>query len=204
MKRVVFGFLAVVVMTGSAFASAELVKERAKQQRDLNNQQQGVAPPPPPAATPHPPSFGSAPSSSQGISAAQQSLIDRLQADFTIVKLGTEATAEQKQRLQVDIATLAKGSMKPSSASLGKLAGHLAVALSEKQVSANDLAKVSRNINIVVNCGSLTPARAAIFANDTQLILKNAGVSAARAQAVGNDLTAIINEIQKAKPKLYQ
>ena len=58
MKRLIITVLAATLFTGSAMASAELVKEKAKQQRDLNNQRQGITPAP---TTPVPSSGAASP-----------------------------------------------------------------------------------------------------------------------------------------------
>ena len=118
--------------------------------------------------------------------------------------IGMTATADQKQRVQDDIALLAKGANKPSKPALTKLSADLAVALSEKTLSQSDMTRLTRNINILVNCGRLTSARAQSFVNESQIILKNSGISSATVQLIVKDLNAIIVELQKNKPELFQ
>ncbi|HWF17772.1 MAG TPA: hypothetical protein VG754_00810 [Verrucomicrobiae bacterium] len=202
MKRTITTILATMLIANIAMASAELVKEKAKQQRDINNQQQGIAPAP---SSPAPGVSAPSPSGPQpGISPAQQALVERLQNDLAIFKTGATVTPEQKSRIQDDLSLLMKGSYKPSKATLAKLAEHLSAALAEKPLSPTYMTRLSRDINIVVNSAFLTPAQSQRFVADAQLALKNGGVSAGTVQLIGNDLGSIINEIQKSKPKLYQ
>lgn len=204
MKRIIFTLLAAMLMANIAMASAVLVKERAKSVRDQNNQQQGVATPPPNNPSSGAPSGGGASSGAQGISSAQQSLIDRLNNDLTVIKVSTPATAVQKQHVQDDLASLSKGANKPSKTALAKLSQDLTTALVEKQLSSKDLGQLAKNINIVVNCGFLTADRAQTFVNESRIILKNAGVSDPTVQLIVKDLNIIIVEIQRKKPDIFQ
>ena len=205
MKRFLSSVLITLLMAKTAWASADLVKERAKRQRDINNEQQGVVPPAPNApAQPGGYAAPATPSGPQGISSAQQKLVDRLETDFTAIKPATTATPEQKQSLQNDLATLAKGANKPSSPALAKLAANLSAALAEKTIAAPQLTQLAKNLNIIMNCTIMNSARAQTFVAEAQTVLKTAGVSAPNVQAVGSDLKAIVAELQKSKPKLYQ
>ncbi|HZV33132.1 MAG TPA: hypothetical protein VFB72_01040 [Verrucomicrobiae bacterium] len=204
MKRTTTTISAMMLMAFSLWAGdpAQIAKERAKQQRDINNQQQGVTPPqnsPPPSA--------SAPSSSApqgGISAAQQALIDRLQTDFNSIKPGSASSVGQKLHLQDDIASLDKSAYKPSKTTLAKLSEHLTAALAESPVSYRDLGQIARDINVILNSANLSMVQSEHFVSDTQLRLKNSGVSPATVQLIANDLGAVIVEIQRSKPKLFQ
>ena len=196
-----FAAILIAIITTNAMASAEIVKQRAKEQRDLNNQQQGVVPATPAAPAPSTPA---APAPPQGISAAQQSLLTHVQTDFTAIKPGATVTADQKNHLVDDLALLGKGTVKPSKQALTKLASDLTAAFAEKTLPAKDMTQLVKNINIVANCGFLTAPQAQTFIAEAQTILKNAGVSAPVTQAVGTDLKAIVTEIQRSKPSLYQ
>ncbi len=203
MKQIFFSVMASLVIVNGAFASAELVKQKAQHIRDVNNQQQGITPAAPaapgssqaPAGTPAPP---------PRMSAAQQALVDRLENDLTAIKAGATVTDQQKTGLQTDMATLAKGANQPSKTNLAKLAADLATGLADKGVTEKDMAQLAKAINIVANCGPLTQARAQAYVTAAQGILKSSGVSDANIQPISADLKAIITEIQKSKPKLYQ
>ena len=196
-----FAAILTAIIATNAMGSAEIIKQRAKEQRDLNNQQQGVVPAAPAAAAPAAPATPAPP---QGISSAQQSLLTHVQTDFTAIKAGSTMTADQKNHLADDLALLGKGSVKPSNPALTKLASDLASAFAEKTLPAAQMTQLVKDINVVANCGFLTAAKSQTFVAEAQTILKTAGVSAPVTQAVGADLKAIVTEIQKSKPALYQ
>ena len=204
MKRSIFTCAAWLLVAGSALADpAEIIKQKALGIRDMNNQREGITPAPaapaPAYAAPAP-----APAAPSGPSATQQALIDRFQVDLTAIKSGTSATADQTVALQNDMGTLAKGANKPTKPELAKLSTDLAAALSEKTISAVEMAQLTKNINIVMNCSVISAAYAQTFASAAQAALRNSGVSDAKVDAVGADLRAVVNEIQKSKAKLYQ
>jgi len=201
MKRFTTTLLATVLLANIAMGSAELVKQKAKQQRDINNQQQGVTTPAP--STPATTATPGTPSAPQGINPAQQALLDHLQTDFASIKAGTPATAEEKQHLLTDFSVLAKG-VKPTKDELTKLANDLAGALAEKTPAAKDLAQMAKDVNIVCNCGILSSAQSQTFIAEIQSILKKNAVSETAVTTIGADLKAIVKEIQKNKPSLYQ
>ena len=200
MKRYILIALATGLIVGNAGASAILVKEKAKQFRDQNNQQQGVPTQPGyPAAPP-----GAPPTGAQGISSAQQQLIAKLQADLAAIKPGATVAAEQKELLETDCSALAKGVSRPTKPTLTKLADDLSAALAGKALSAGDQAQLAKAINVVMNSGNLSAAQVQIYVNAAQSALKNSGITGQDAENVVADLKAIVAELQKNKPKLYQ
>jgi len=98
---------------------------------------------------------------------------------------------------------LVKG-VKPTKDELTKLANDLASALAEKTPATKDLAQMAKDVNIVCNCGFLSAAQSQTFIAETQSILKKTGVSEALVITIGADLKAIVKEVQKNKPQLYQ
>jgi hypothetical protein len=205
MNRIFITFLTLMLMAGRVLAQdvggaqAELIKQKAMHLRDVNNAQQGIAPAPQSAPAYQPPT-----SPSPGINPAQQALIDRLETDLQIVKPGVPATPAQKLGLQTDLTSLAKGVNKPSKANTAKLAADLADTFADKTVTVKNLDQLGKIINIVINCAPLTQARAQTFVVSAENILRSSAVSEANVKLIGGDLTAIIIEIQKNKPKLYQ
>src|SRR3954453_12263779 len=164
-------------------AQAQMIKERAKQQRDANNQRQGL--PGTPAFTPLPtPPQAHPAAGARAIDPAQQQVIDKLQTDLTAIKAGAPVTPEQKQELQNDFLTLAKGATKPSKEAVTKLANDLSTALANKDVSAKDQALLAKAINVVMNNGNLSAAQAQAFVTTAQNSLKAGGVSEAEVQTV--------------------
>jgi hypothetical protein len=187
-------------LSARAQGSDMIIKQRAEQIRDANNAQQGIAPPSqqPSAAMPAPPSVP------QGPSADQLQLIDHLGTDLTSIKPGDTVTADQKQQLQTDFLTLAKGVAKPSHDLVKKLADDLSAGLADKNVSTAKQKELARDINVVVNSVRLSAAQVQTFVAGAQNLLKNASVPDAGVQAIVADLNAIIADLQKSRPKLYQ
>jgi hypothetical protein len=205
MKPLYATLLTLALIAGTLSAKAQgsdiIIKQRAQQIRDANNAQQGVAPPsaPPPSAAMPP-----APSVPQGPNAEQMQLIDRLGTDLTAIKPGDSVTADQKQQLQTDFLTLAKGVAKPSKELTKKLADDLAAGLADKNVSTAKQKELARDINVVVNSVRLSSAQVQTFVTSAQTLLKNANVPDAAVQTITADLNAIIADLQKSRPKLYQ
>jgi len=193
-KPFIMASIALLLMAGSVLADpAEIIKQKALAIRDMNNQREGITPPANPGAAPDASAPAAAPAPPAGPSASQQTLINRLQIDLTAIKTGLPAKPE-----------LAKGAVKPSKSALTKLGADLSAALTEKPVSNIEMAILAKNINIVLNCSILTPARAQTYVSDAQAALKNSGVSDQKVDAVGKDLHAIVVEILQSKPKLFQ
>ncbi len=206
MKRFMASLLALMLLAGNALAQGaqgELIKQKAIQQRNINNEQQGITPPaaPAPGAAP-----SSAPSGPQGISSAQQQLIDKLQSDLAAIKPGSQVTPDQKLQLESDFTALAKGVSKPSKSRLTKLADDLSAALAGNNISVKDHAQLAKDLNIIMNSGNpnLTPAQTQTFVTAAQTVLKTGGVAGPETLAVTVDLKAIVNDLQQNKPKLYQ
>jgi hypothetical protein len=57
---------------------------------------------------------------------------------------------------------------------------------------------------VVVNSVRLSAAQVQTFVTSAQNLLKNASVSDTAVQAIVADLNAIIADLQKSRPKLYQ
>lgn len=205
MKEII-PLLAAAVVLASAFdahAQADMIiKQKA---RALNG-----APPPataPAAKPPATPAPGPTPSPSPAaptLTPEQMQLVDKLAADLTGIKAGSIITPEQKEMLQNDAATLAKGAIKPSKESLAKLSASLSAALAGKDVTPRDQSLSAKAIYAVLNSGTLTAAQAQNAVNVVQNTLKSSNASEADVKAVTGDLRAIVADLQKSKPKLYQ
>jgi hypothetical protein len=205
MKQLVLTALALLLITASALAQAELVKQRAEQIRANNNQQQGVVAPA--APTPAPPGAQpptTMPSLTAGLTLAPQALVDHFVADASALKAGPAATAEQQLALANDLNTLVRGGTKPAKATLSKLAGDISRALTEKTLASKDVALLARNLNILLNSAPLAAARLQPVISQTQTVLKTSGLNPATVDAVVGDLKAVVSDIQQTKPKLYQ
>lgn len=200
MKRTLPVFLALLAMAAPAARAQSdmIIKQRAKDLRDANNAQQGVPPPAAPGAPQPPP-----PTLSPAEQEAKRNL-DKFEADLNTFKPGVEVSADQKQTLQTDLFALAHGSVKPSTNSLSKLADDLCAALSADNTAIHQSSQLARAVNVIVNSSMGSKAQAQPFIQIAQTALKSSGVPDNAALGVCDDLTAILSEVQKKTPKLYQ
>lgn len=204
MKLLVSSSLALILLTAQAMAqgaAAEMIKQKALQQRDINNQQQGVI-----SSTASAPQPGSAPAAQQGVSSAQQQLIAKVQSDLAAIRPGAEVSTSTKSQLQVDLAALSRGATKPSHTHVAKLTDDLAAALSANGSNVPDNAQLAKDLNIVMNSGSpsLSNAQTQSYVAGAQTVLKAGGVGPTQTDTVTADLKIIVAELQQNKPKLYQ
>jgi hypothetical protein len=207
MKRLIPAFLALLIIQDAFTALAQsdmIIKQRAKNLANAGasagNDQEGAppagasaAPPPAPAAPP--------------LSPAEQEIkrnVDKLEADLTAIKSGVDVSVDQKQILQTDLETLARGSVKPSPAALSKLTDDISTVLSATNISLRERGQLAQAVNVVVNSSMTTPAQAQSFVVVAETSLRSSGVDDTGIQTVSDDLKAILTEVQKRKPKLYQ
>ena len=197
MKTLIFCLLILSAATGNLLAQGAqgvLIKNKAKDIRDNNNASQGVA-------TPGAPAAGAVPAGPRGIDPVQQQNIDKLGEDLGLIKPGVSVSAEQKKTLQGDLTILAKSEPKPSLAALSKLTDDLAEALAAKPGAGKSQPQLAKALNVIVNSSKLTPGQVRMFLTNAQNALLDAGVPAAKLQAVIDDLKAITTELQPNKPK---
>lgn len=203
MKLVLLMGLMVMIAAGSALGQGAeyLIKKKAMDVRDNNNAAQGITP-----AAGAKPGAPAAPAAPQGISPAQQLLLDKVQADLAAIKPGGAINAEQKQKLVADILNLSKGSIKASKTTVAKLVDDLSAALADKAVTAKDkdTAQLAKEINIVVNSGNMTATQTQTCVTETQTSLKGIGVSEPAQATLSADLKAINKSLQDSKPNLYK
>ncbi len=201
MKSFLVFLLAAIVARGvlgqDVGAQAEMVKKRALRIRDQNNINQGITPA---ASTAPAQAQAVSTAAPHGITPAQQQLIDKLQTDISGIAGGATATAAQKQTVQDDLSSLARGS-KPSRDALNKLASDLAAALGSRNVSLRNAPQLAKALNVVMNSGKLSPAQTQSFVTVAQSTLKAGGVGDASAEIVINDLKAVATELQKGGGK---
>ena len=203
MKRLISAFLALsIIQTGfTARAQSDMIiKQRAKNLANANNAEQGAPPASPPVA---PPSAPPTPPPSPAEQEIKRN-VDKLEADLTAIKSGVDTPDDQKQTLLTDLDTLARGSVKPSKDSLSKLTDDISTALSATNISSNERGQLAQAVNVVVNSSMTTPAQAQSFVGVAETSLRSSGVDDTGVQTVSDDLKAILTEVQKKKPKLYQ
>jgi hypothetical protein len=202
MKALLSALAAITILLAGSAARAQsdmIIKQRAKNLANANNAQQGVPPP----GTPPPPPAPAAPPPSPAEQEMKQH-VDKFEADLAGIQSGVEVSADQKQTLQNDLAALVRGSVRPSEASLAKLTDSLVAALSATNVIVRERGQLAQGINAVVNSSMIGPDQAHSFVVVAETSLRSSGVDDTGVQAVSDNLTAIINEVLKRKPKLYQ
>jgi len=199
-----------LAMAGAFTARAQsdmIIKQRAKDLRNANDAQvraqdgtgQPAATPPPAAPAPAPAT--PPPPPSQVDNELKQNL-DKLQTDLVSVGSST-SSSDAKAALQTDFGTLAKGSVRPSTTNLNKLADDLTTALSIAG-STREQGQLAQAINVIVNSSMVSAAQAQSFVVVAQTSLKTSGVPDDTIQTITADLKNILAEVQKKKPKLYQ
>ena len=202
-------FVLAFIFAGSLSVRAQsdmIIKQRAKNLQNTYNQNSGEAPPPAsapppapaPAAPPSPPPVVTA------VDAQLKDNLDKLDSDIAAMKYAAAVTNGMKQTLETDFVSFAKGSVRPSNTNLTKLADDLCTALGGKNISERDQGQLARAVNVVINNSMVTAAQAKSFVTVAQTSLKSAGVADADLKTVTTDLNAILDEVQKKKPKLYQ
>jgi|SRR5215813_8429646 len=193
MKQCLASLLLLSLFAASTFGQGAdiIIRERAKQLRDQNNARQGV-PPPAQATKPATPAPGQTPAATP-----QPAGLARLQTDLLAVKTNATVTAEQQQRLANDLAAIAQGPARPSSAATTKLAANLAAGLSQKSLSQNERSRLVQDLNALLNGASLPKDQTTDLIADVQKIFKGTE----HAAAVATDLKSIAGEVQKTASK---
>ncbi len=203
MKRLLSTLLALALIQAGSTARAQsdlIIKQRAKNLANANNAAQGAPPANSPGA---PPAAPAAPPPSPAEQEMKRNL-DKLEADLVAIKAGADVPADQKQTLQSDLETLVRGSVKPSNTALSKLTDDLSSALSATNTSSRERGQLAQAVNVVVNSSMTTPAQAESFVVVAETALRSGGVDETGVQTISDDLRAILAEVQKKKPKLYQ
>jgi hypothetical protein len=203
MKRFIPALLALSIIQAGFTARAQsdlIIKQRAKNLANANNAEQGAPPAGPPVA---PPSAPPAPPPSPAEQEIKRN-VDKLEADLTAIKSGVDVSDDQKQTLRDDLDTLARASVKPSKASLSKLTDDISAALSATNTSPRERGQLAQAVNVVVNSSMTTPPQAQSFVVVAETALRSGGVDDTGVQTISDDLKAILAEVQKKKPKLYQ
>jgi hypothetical protein len=203
MKRFISAFLALSIIHAGFTVLAQsdmIIKQRAKNLANANNAEQGAPPASPPVA---PPSAPPAPPPSPAEQEIKRN-VDKLKTDLTAIKSGVDVSDDQKQTLRDDLDTLARASVKPSKTALSKLTDDISAALSATNASPRERGQLAQAVNVVVNSSMTTPAQAQSFVVVAETALRSGGVDDTGVQTVSDDLKAILAEVQKKKPKLYQ
>lgn len=212
MKTLVPVLLAVALVAGTA--SAQNVGRLKQKARDLpgkmterhNGAENGAPPPgpPPKPGTAQPPS--TTPTAPQPAAApikptTQQQAVAKLRADIAEVHTKGEATAELKKQFTRDLAAAAQGSGQPAAATVAKFGEGLLTALAAKNVSLADDAKLVKAIVVSLNSVGLSASRQQELNDEIQAVLTKAGVPAGEVSLAGQNLAAMVAEIQSSAAK---
>jgi hypothetical protein len=180
-----------------AQVNATLLKNKAKTTRDANNTSVNNAGQIHSGAVA--PGAPGRPAAVAPVNTVQTQNLQRLQADIAIIKTKTEASAEQKQKLQHDLLTAASGA-KPSEDSVRALAESLSIAIADKKIATADQAKLARDLFSIVNCAAMNAEQTDAVVADAKEILVVSGTPKTVAATVGTNMKAIAAELQKGAP----
>ncbi len=167
---------------------------------DIKQKARDVTKQPAPAPTPAVRSATQPASNASPLPEAQQQNINRLQADFAALVTKTQVTSGLPQQFQKDLIGAVQGPAKPGRESISRLADDLTAALSERNLSAAQQARMAKDVHVVLNSAYST-IEAQVSGNEMLAILKAIGVGQAEVQTVANDLKAIAAELQRNAPK---
>lgn len=171
--------------------AAIMIKNRAKEVVNQNNVRQGVPPPaPPPTATVPAHSPGATPVVPQAQS------LEKLKVALAGFKTGALPTAEQKQQFLKDLAFTAR-SRKPSLPTTKKLVDSLTAALTEASLTADQQARLARDLDSVLNSKPLVTTQFDAVIADVQAILQVGGLKRTAAVNVAKDLKAVGLEVRR-------
>lgn len=127
----------------------------------------------------------------------QKANVEKLVADLQAIKTGSQVTQEQKNKLALDLKTLAQGANKPSKESVEKLATDFSAALQDKQISKDEQAALTTDFQQVLNSANISPSEVETVVKDAQEILVASGITKEDGDLIVSDLKAIAAEIQK-------
>ena len=162
---------AATLLTGNAFAQADvIIKKRAQEIRDQNNVRQGVAPPSQPAQP------VTTPATSASATPIQQS-VAKLRTDLAAIKANTKITAEQKQQITKDLIAVAHGANKPSQPTAANLADGLSASFAEKPLADRDLSRLLSNLAAVLNPAKIQASQMQAVYADIQAIFQANGMA---------------------------
>jgi hypothetical protein len=173
-----------------------MAKQRAKDAANQNNNR-SMDPNAYTGATPT--AAAAAPTTpAQPMNSAQQAYA-RFQA--SVLAMHTNSTDAAKQQFGSNLAAVAQGANKPSSASTTKLSQSLATALAESKLTSAKKAHLAQDVAVLMNSANKTPEQTQAIIKDVRSTLEAGGVSSENASAVASGLQSAVEEIQKPAAK---
>lgn len=155
----------------------------------------GVAPAKPGApATPQPAVAPLKPST-------QQQAATKLKADIATARNKGEVSAEAKREFAADLKLAVLGSSRPDAEALQAFAGSFLPTVAAKGVAATGDSRLVQNIVIALNSAGLSASRLGEITSELESTLTKSGAEGAAAAKSGQDLRAIIDQIQSGGRK---
>jgi hypothetical protein len=168
-----------------------MAKERAKEVVNQSNVRQGIGAP---AGSPG----GAAAAATDPGRPLPADPVAKLKADIAAISSSASVSAEQKKQLATDMLACARGSKKPSLATVQKFSNSLSGALAGKGIETPVQSRLVQNINLALNSASLSEQRLSEVGDDVQAILQTSGLTRGAAVNLVGELKAITEEIQAA------
>jgi hypothetical protein len=201
---------AVGVLTTPA-QNVSRIKEKARgfggQMTERHNGAETGAPPPGPppktgtttaaATQPATPAVAAAPAKP----GTQQQAATKLKADIAAARAKGEVSPEAKKQFVQDLQLAVLGHSQPSAATLTLFTEQFLPAVAAKNVAPTSDAKLVQNIVVSLNCTGLSPTRMTEITGEIETALTKAGATADAAARVGQQLSAIIAEVQTGAAK---
>ena len=122
--------------------------------------------------------------------------IAKIKADILGFKMGSAATAEQKQQFIKDLAMAAR-STKPSLPTVTKFVDSLTTGLSEVLLTADQQGRLAQNIESVLNSKPLPATQFDAIIADVQAIMQVGSLKRTSAATIANDLKAVGAEVRR-------
>ena len=188
MKQAFILLCAATLLTGNAFAQADvIIKKRAQEIRDQNNVRQGVTTSAQPTRPTQP---TTTPATSASATPIQQS-VAKLRTDLIVIKANTKVTAEQKQQITRDLLAVAHGTSKPSQPTAANLADGLSAAFAEKPLADKECSRLLSNLAAVLNPAKIQPAQMLAIYADIQAIFQANGMARKDAAKIVEQVKAV-------------
>lgn len=190
------GMSAMLVQAGSE----HLIKQRAKDLRDQNNERQGVTHPPPPDRQAPPAQPAVVPSPARPAAPALSQQATQISASLGTIQKTSTVTDEQTRQLAESLSTAARGSVKPSTSKVNRLANDLSAAIAGKDLSSSQRSMLATQLEHALN-DPLNAKDMETLATAVHDAIRAAGAGRVDAKVVANDLKSIMIAIQQGAPK---
>ncbi len=217
MKSLALMLLTPFLLVGLANAQYTTPQQRAKNVSSKTTEQQntaaqtdpysryGIRPPapgappgtspgtPPPAAPPVAPAPPVKPS-------GQQVAATKLKADIGEARGKGEVNADMKKQFVTDLNAVAQGRVRPSSGTVTRFGESLLTSLAGKTATAAEDTKLVKAIVVSFNSAGLSASRVQELNAEVRGVLTKSGIAAADAMTVGENLSAVVSDIQSGTP----